>query len=272
VPRESRIIAVDGKPVSHIRIIYNHLSIYGVRIKTASLGGVCTDPEFRGRGIATRLLDYCIDEATRAGAKLLIISGDRGLYLRAQAALAGPVWETRIVHREHGDSEQALTVRAAGPDDAPALSRLHQAEPVRYLRSGDFFARMLRHGHRQPWLIESDANGRPERAELSSRATRPSADGRVMRGIKTDGADRREATPSRNTYTQITRSHPSSPAGSRYRTCRSRASGACQAAPESGRGLSTAAPAPRYSTAFPPSWRPRACRRSGCHSRHTIPR
>jgi hypothetical protein len=172
VPRESRIIAVDGKPVSHIRIIYNHLSIYGARIKTASLGGVCTDPEFRGRGIATRLLDSCIDEATRAGAKLLIISGDRGLYLRAQAAIAGPVWETRIVRREHGDSEQALTVRAAGPDDAPALSRLHQAEPVRYLRSGDFFARMLRHGHRQPWLIESDANGRPERA--ARRAVIPS--------------------------------------------------------------------------------------------------
>jgi hypothetical protein len=35
------------------------------------------------------------------------------------------------------------------------LSRLHQAEPVRYVRLGDFFARMLRHGHRQPWLVES---------------------------------------------------------------------------------------------------------------------
>ncbi len=173
MPRESRIIAVDGKPVSHIRIIYDHLSIYGVRIKTASLGGVCTDPEFRGRGIATRLLDSCIDEATRAGAKLLIISGDRGLYLRAQAAIAGPVWETRIVRREHGDSEQALTVRAAGIDDAPALSRLHQAEPVRYVRSGDFFARMLRHGHRQPWLIESGATGRSMRAR-KHRAVIPS--------------------------------------------------------------------------------------------------
>ena len=155
VPRESRIIAVDGKPVSHIRIVYCFISIYGVRIKAAAFGGVCTDPEYRGRGIATRLLDYCIDEATRAGAKLLIISGDRGLYLRAQAAIAGPVWETRVVRHEDGDSGQARTVRAAGLDDAPALSRLHQAEVVRYLRSGDFFARMLRHGHRQPWLIES---------------------------------------------------------------------------------------------------------------------
>ena len=154
--RESRIITVGGKPVSHIRITYNWLSIYGMRIRAASLGGVCTDPEHRGRGIATRLLEHCIEEVTRAGAKLLIISGDRGLYLRAQAVPGGPVWSAVVRRGSSPAASAALTARAAGPDDALTLARLHQREPVRYLRSADFFASMMRNGHRQPWVLESN--------------------------------------------------------------------------------------------------------------------
>ena len=65
--RESRIITVGGKPVSHIRIAYNWLSIYGMRIKAASLGGVCTDPEHRGRGIGRALLLHLAQLANARG-------------------------------------------------------------------------------------------------------------------------------------------------------------------------------------------------------------
>ena len=158
-PRESRIIAVDGKPVSHVRIVYSYLSIYGARVKAASFGGVCTDPDYRGRGIASRLLEHCIGEVAEAGAKLLIISGDRGLYLRAGAVLAGPVWSASV-RLEYGTGARTpVTARPAAPGDASTLARLYQAEPVRFMRPARFFHSLLGGGHRQPWLLEQA--GRP---------------------------------------------------------------------------------------------------------------
>src|SRR5574340_663887 len=77
-PRGARVIALDGKPVSVIYMTYNHLSLQGAKVKVVSFGGVGTHPEYRGRGLATRLLNACIEEAVAAKATLLIISRGRG--------------------------------------------------------------------------------------------------------------------------------------------------------------------------------------------------
>jgi predicted N-acetyltransferase YhbS len=152
VPAGTRVIVADGKPVSHIRMVYNHLSIYGAKVKVVSFGGVCTHPEYRKQGLATRLMEACIEEATAAGATLLIISGARGLYRRAHAVPCGPVWET--VLRPGRTRAGAPAARRAAPEDWNELARLHQAEPVRFVRTAAWYAAALSHRHRSLWLLE----------------------------------------------------------------------------------------------------------------------
>ena len=153
--RGSWVLERDGKLVSHIKLVYNHLSIFGCRLKISSIGGVGTDPDYRGQGLATTLLEHCLNEATRAGAALMLISGQRGLYRRASAVNAGGTFEVTV---EPGSirAEGEHSVRPVQSEDWLACARLYQAEPVRFIRSADFFRRSLTTGwHREAWVVES---------------------------------------------------------------------------------------------------------------------
>ncbi len=156
--RNTRVIVEDGRPVSHIFLVYDHLSLLGCRVKVGSVSSVCTYPEYRGRGFASTILAQSFAEMKAAGARIVIISGDRGIYHRAHCVPAGHLLQTLI----HPDSLPApckhLSIRQAGPDDSPTLARLHQTEPVRFLRTADRFARLCAHWADLPpqlWLIHS---------------------------------------------------------------------------------------------------------------------
>jgi hypothetical protein len=157
VPAGTRIIALDGQPVSIIHMSYNRLSLEGAKVKVVSFGGVCTHPDYRGRGIASRLLRACIDEAAAAKATLLIISGDQGLYRRAHAVPSGPVWRATVRPGDVPTEPGAVTVRRAGPEDWSAVARLHQAEPVRFVRTAQNYAGHLHQGYHRVWLVEHDS-------------------------------------------------------------------------------------------------------------------
>lgn len=149
------IIARDGKPVSHIRVVYNVLCLHGCRLKIASIGGVCTHPDYRGQGMASTLLDHCVNVAAGAGASLLLISGERGLYRRALAANAARTYEARVAPGSMSAPTPAPRARPAERDDWAACARLYQAEPVRFVRSADFFSRAFAwRGPRGGWVIE----------------------------------------------------------------------------------------------------------------------
>jgi hypothetical protein len=95
---------------------------------------------------------------TRAGAKLLIVSGDRGLYRRSHCVPAGRLFEAQMRLEELKEEVTGLTVRRVSADDWPRLALLHQAESVRLLRSAEFFLQLcLRWDCSRPrvWLIES---------------------------------------------------------------------------------------------------------------------
>src|SRR5574340_1039597 len=134
VPPGARIIALDGRPVSAIYMVYNHLLLEGARVKVVSFGGVCTHPDYRGRGLASRLLDACIGEAVAAKATLLFISGDRGLYQRAHAVPGGAVWSAKVRPEDVPGQVSGIALRRARPEDWAAVARLHQTEPVRFVR------------------------------------------------------------------------------------------------------------------------------------------
>jgi len=156
--RRTLVIVEDGKPVSHIHTVYDRLSLLGCRVKVGSVSGVCTHSEYRGRGYAGAILAHTLADMKAAGAKIVIVSGDRGLYYRAHCVPVGDLLVGRLGRDSIPTPRAGLSVRPTTPDDWPSLSALHCAEPVRFLRTADTFSRQSarwRGSSPKLWLVES---------------------------------------------------------------------------------------------------------------------
>jgi GNAT superfamily N-acetyltransferase len=115
----SRIVAASG---AHI---------FGVQAgpfsyQAAHIGAVCTLAEWRGQGLASRLLDFQADLLRSCDVDVAFISGGRKLYTRAGATPAGAMSWRRLPANE----SSAPSVRPLADDDLPELSRLWAMEPV----------------------------------------------------------------------------------------------------------------------------------------------
>jgi predicted N-acetyltransferase YhbS len=134
------IVAEDGRPVSHIFHAIDPVSVYGCSFRVASLGGVCTHPDYRNRGHAGRILEESLARMTANRARVVIVSGDRSLYRRNHCVPVGDVLEARIFRDALPPARPGLAIRRFAVDDWPSLSPINQAEPVRFARSAGFFS------------------------------------------------------------------------------------------------------------------------------------
>jgi predicted N-acetyltransferase YhbS len=160
--RDTLIMVEDGRPVSHIRTAYADALVYGCRFRVASIGAVSTHPDYRGRGYADALLEESLGRMDAKRAKVLIVSGDRGLYRRAHCATAGRVFEAVLGPRRTDQRSPDVTVRRVSADDWGPLAPLHQTESVRFARPMGFMANLpfwWSCNRPEIWLIE--ASGRP---------------------------------------------------------------------------------------------------------------
>src|SRR6266542_456766 len=76
------VMVHEGKPVSQISIFHDQLKVYDGTIQVGSIGGVCTHPDYRKQGLASRLMEHCTQQLVNEGARLMLISGDEGVYMR----------------------------------------------------------------------------------------------------------------------------------------------------------------------------------------------
>jgi len=157
------VISHSGAPVCQMGLTYSQLSVCGSRFLVASVGGVCTHPDFRGMGLATRLLGHCLGRMADGGTRLVLVSGARGLYQRAGCTPA-QVFESIVLRRgqlSRGASD--VTVRPADRSDADLCARLHQMEPVHFVRRVEGFRQAIDSTDGGPagdnWIVE--AEGRP---------------------------------------------------------------------------------------------------------------
>lgn len=79
----------QGKLVSFIGMVPLIIRSGNALLYAYSIGSVCTDPAYRGQGLAGQLFTLCQQHAKEAGASLMFISGDRSLYTRAGCAAFG---------------------------------------------------------------------------------------------------------------------------------------------------------------------------------------
>lgn len=157
---ETYVITAEGVPVSQITILFTPLRIYDSLVTVGSIGGVCTHPDFRKYGLASRLLEHCAQRLVEGGARLMLISGWRGLYTRAGNVLVGKYASFMLKPGQLIASPTTIHMRPAQPADAAAASRLYQAEPVHFLRPLDRFSEEFQpHEHTyqsEQWMIEMD--------------------------------------------------------------------------------------------------------------------
>lgn len=132
-----RVVRDGDKIVSAIAFTVRPTSVYGSEVVVASLGAVCTYEEYRGRGLATHLLEDSYRVAREAGADVMLISGTRGMYERAGCVL-GPMNLDYTVPAERAQRCECIgdiSVRETTDDDIDDLVAVHRTEPVRFVRT-----------------------------------------------------------------------------------------------------------------------------------------
>jgi predicted N-acetyltransferase YhbS len=99
---------IDGKLVSFMGLVPSVIRIGEAQLKVYSLGSVCTDEDFRGQGHASAILEKLLHFLEQTDASLLLVSGDRSLYTRAQCYSFGKI-KRFTFNREGGKSGQGTT-------------------------------------------------------------------------------------------------------------------------------------------------------------------
>jgi predicted GNAT family acetyltransferase len=79
----------QGEPVSLISRLERDLVVFGHPLRMGFIGGVCTHPEHRGKGLATAILEACMNRFHANGVDFVYISGARGLYYATGANHVG---------------------------------------------------------------------------------------------------------------------------------------------------------------------------------------
>lgn len=120
-----------GKIVAHVGVCLREACLIGAGIRVAGIGSVGTEPEHRGQRLAGQLMANARRLAVQSGASLMLISGGRGLYRRLGYVDVG---DFRTYTAPAGEGGEGVTLELVHHQRLSAVVRLHQQEPVRYLR------------------------------------------------------------------------------------------------------------------------------------------
>lgn len=134
---------VEDRLVSFMGLVPFILQVGPARLKVFSMGAVCTHPDYRGQGLAGRLLDLCKQHAEEAGASLLFISGDRSLYTRVHCYPFGrserfaldAAGAARLAGAARNAAAAERRLRPYTPADAFAVQEAASARSVAYEQS-----------------------------------------------------------------------------------------------------------------------------------------
>ena len=140
----SRIITGPGGAIAaHAAWTQRDAMVLRRRVRIGFIAAVFTDPAWRGQRLGTRVLLDALERA-RAGADLVLASGDRDLYRRQGFEPVPPLARYRLPAA--GPAAEGLATREMAPADVPAVAALVDREDVHFHRSPDDWAALLRAG------------------------------------------------------------------------------------------------------------------------------
>lgn len=125
----------DGIIVSSLNYYVAHIkSNYGL-FKVGSVGSVCTDQAYRGKGIASMLLEMAEDKMKSEHVDFCIISGRRGMYKRFGARDVGAI-NKYCFKRENSNHDLEIKKLESYNKD---LFELYDKDKIKYLRDENEF-------------------------------------------------------------------------------------------------------------------------------------
>jgi GNAT superfamily N-acetyltransferase len=136
------LVLMDGeRMVSHLAVREAVLVGPAGPLRAALIGSVATDPEERGRGLASRLLRQAMAVARAAGLDAALLWAERPeLYRRAGFGPGRPE-RCALLSVEVGAASAA--VRLATVSDHAAIHALHERKPVRVVRTAGVTSGLL---------------------------------------------------------------------------------------------------------------------------------
>lgn len=136
------------KPVSAIGRLERDVVIYGSKLRIGYIGGVCTHPDHRNRGLAGTVLSATINRFHENNVDFVCISGDRKLYRDAGSRIVGGVNRFVIRKSDVGNiQEKTINYEIATKKDAKILSAIYEKENLRLVRPLSDYEIILEYGH-----------------------------------------------------------------------------------------------------------------------------
>ncbi len=145
--RERMLVAsIGGKVRAVVNYYPAKILIGGAELTCASIGAVATESAYRHQGLATKLLRFAESRMRTQKINLAIISGYDGIYAAFGATRVGNVFGYEF---HSGDPDDSIELRTYTKVDFSELVRLSANERIRYRRTLEEFAQLLR-GQLQP--------------------------------------------------------------------------------------------------------------------------
>ena len=120
-------------------------SIAGCTIRVVCIGAVATYEEYRGKGLATQLLELACKEAIDDGVDFMLISGGRGMYRRAGAADVGADCRAALTPELAGSLRTGdVSVRDFVDTDLPDCVAAYRKKTTHFIRPADDWEGLLR--------------------------------------------------------------------------------------------------------------------------------
>ncbi len=113
------------------------------------MGAVCTRKDYRGQGIATRILKKIFKNLKKEKISLLTISGARGLYTRQGADFTSgsqkyTIGKSQLSKLDIDENNYTYNYSENKvPDDLKGIIKIYHREPVRYQRKSFEFSRLI---------------------------------------------------------------------------------------------------------------------------------
>ncbi len=142
--RERMFVATLAHKVrSMVNYYPSTIQIDKSKIAVGSIGSVCTEPVFRNRNIATKLLEMAEAEMVKENIRLAIISGTGPLYEHFGATRVGNVTGYRLdLDNTILDNEYGLHTFAEA--DFETLKKIYEQEKIKYIRSDAEFKALIK--------------------------------------------------------------------------------------------------------------------------------
>lgn len=125
---------IDGKLVSFIGLVPSTLIIEGAEVQAYSIGAVCTQADYRRKGLANKLLQMVFDHVNKSGGSVLFVSGDLSLYLKQGCSYYGKM-NHYVIYPDDLQRKEPYRVRELQPYDWFQMRKLINKQKVRYEQS-----------------------------------------------------------------------------------------------------------------------------------------